>query len=595
MLGAVQFIEAIFGEKFPAGMRVELFNLPTSKATSIALPSAAAAVVPMQRRDTYISAGYTLKAPPKGKRSAALDTAGIAALWLDIDVNGGPDNKTGAMPDRDAATALARTFCEPTMLVDSGYGVHAWWVLREPWIFTDDLDRRRAARAVQLWQAAHRTIAKAQGAKLDSTHDLARLMRLPGTVNGKGGLEAPVTVFEHEAGRTFSIETLLEASGSGSPGPDDDGGANVPRNTTMSLLDAPGPSSGDGITVEPNARPPQAKFEALLENSPDFHATWTRQASAKTKAWSHSEWDFSLASQAAHAGWTPQEVADLIVASRSMHDPTGNKASRPDYIGRTVERIFDSLKAEATNERMAALEASERRKASEQAAAVADLADLGPRADAGEDVSIEALDAFNAVLACGEEQAPRVIRIEQYGTESGSARYTLYTADGKEIAVNAQSLYQSRSFAIAVMAATGHVMGTPQAVYWQAAIRVLLRTRVIHEAVEIDMAEMIAEAVQAYTAHGHPSRSDEVVAEGAPFYDGDEPRFTLGGLQAWLGRRPGMAFARGDVAMALRKLGWIAKPVTFKTSRGAVTSKSYYGRSKAFEAQQAALKSLETA
>jgi hypothetical protein len=39
---------------------------------------------------------------------------------------------------------LGRVECPPSLLVASGHGVHAWWLLDEFWTFTDDDDRVEA-------------------------------------------------------------------------------------------------------------------------------------------------------------------------------------------------------------------------------------------------------------------------------------------------------------------------------------------------------------------------------------------------------------------------------------------------------------------
>jgi putative DNA primase/helicase len=185
MTDAEQFVAHVFGEHFPPGLRVELYSLKGAYkgASSLGTPSAANAIAAGSPVDTYVTVAYQREKPPKGKRATAATAAGIPALWIDLDVNGGPDNKTGAFASKEAAIEAANSVRPPTLVVDSGYGIHAWWVFDEPWIFADDLDRQRAARLAQAWQDAHRK--KNPSVKIDSTHDLARLMRLPGTRNGK--------------------------------------------------------------------------------------------------------------------------------------------------------------------------------------------------------------------------------------------------------------------------------------------------------------------------------------------------------------------------------------------------------------------------
>ncbi|MEK6271616.1 MAG: hypothetical protein AABM42_03090 [Actinomycetota bacterium] len=84
-------------------------------------------------------------------------------------------------------------------------------------------------------------------------------------------------------------------------------------------------------TSQSQPTPPETKLAALIDNSESFRGTWQRTRSEPS--WSDSEWDMSLASQAVAAGWTDQEVCDLLVAGRQKH---GGKAKPLDYYERTI-------------------------------------------------------------------------------------------------------------------------------------------------------------------------------------------------------------------------------------------------------------------
>src|SRR4051794_39637831 len=49
--------------------------------------------------DVYAAAGLVPRALGPGVRGKAPDIVGIPGVWVDVDVNGGPLNKTGAAPD----------------------------------------------------------------------------------------------------------------------------------------------------------------------------------------------------------------------------------------------------------------------------------------------------------------------------------------------------------------------------------------------------------------------------------------------------------------------------------------------------------------
>lgn len=148
--------------------------------------------------NAYVGVALSPEDYGQGKRCPAKQTAGIAGLWVDIDLKG-PAHKSKRLPETlDQALELAS--CKglpPSEIVMSGHGINVWWLFDSPWIFGGDEDLARAADLSRRWQAAIRRHAQNQGWSLDSTHDLARVLRLPGTWNVK--TEPAVEVLVHES------------------------------------------------------------------------------------------------------------------------------------------------------------------------------------------------------------------------------------------------------------------------------------------------------------------------------------------------------------------------------------------------------------
>jgi hypothetical protein len=67
----------------------------------------------------------------------------------------------------------------------SGYGIHGYWLFREPWRFEDDAERHRAAHLLRRFQSTIIAAGKLHGWDLDSTFNLAQVLRVPGTCNRK--------------------------------------------------------------------------------------------------------------------------------------------------------------------------------------------------------------------------------------------------------------------------------------------------------------------------------------------------------------------------------------------------------------------------
>jgi hypothetical protein len=105
-------------------------------------------------RDIYTGAG--LAAPgtriPAENRVKAHEVAGILGLWADIDVAHAVHKKRDRLPpDLEAAQDALSTFeHQPTILVNSGHGLQAWWLFAEPWTIQDDRERTRA-NALTIW------------------------------------------------------------------------------------------------------------------------------------------------------------------------------------------------------------------------------------------------------------------------------------------------------------------------------------------------------------------------------------------------------------------------------------------------------------
>lgn len=130
-------------------------------------------------------------------------TAGLLALAVDIDVRSNVHDTKPYPPDLEAARKVYQSVpLAPTMIVHTGNGLHAWWCFAEPWLVEDgpDPDAERAAmyELARSWSSTLRFHADRLGQwKIDSTFDLARVLRMPGTINAKPDVEAKPVVLEH--------------------------------------------------------------------------------------------------------------------------------------------------------------------------------------------------------------------------------------------------------------------------------------------------------------------------------------------------------------------------------------------------------------
>lgn len=88
---------------------------------------------------------------------------------------------------------------EPTAVVDSGGGYHAYWLFDSPVYFNNDEERNEFSQLQWRW-------VKFTGGD-DGAKDLARILRLPGTVNHKYDSK-PIVEFIWNDGPVYSLEEI---------------------------------------------------------------------------------------------------------------------------------------------------------------------------------------------------------------------------------------------------------------------------------------------------------------------------------------------------------------------------------------------------
>lgn len=205
----LQFLGALFAQR-PAGTVVAVVQLPNA-ATAHGY-SALEPVVDrvLGRAECYVAACALARGPGRGKRTAEL-AAYLPGAWVDLDVNGSPvrgsdEPVSGHAPSWEAAVEAAFALAWPTFAVASGYGLQPWWLLEDGgYAMHNAAEQERGRRLVHGLQ---RRLAYDAGWKVDSTADLARVMRVPGTVNDKDPARpVPVRLLDC-AGPRYSLEQL---------------------------------------------------------------------------------------------------------------------------------------------------------------------------------------------------------------------------------------------------------------------------------------------------------------------------------------------------------------------------------------------------
>jgi hypothetical protein len=114
------------------------------------------------------------------RRGTAADCTGITSVWVDIDIAGPNHALDDLPPDHDAALSLLADFpVPPSAVVDTGGGIQPWWFLH------DLVEPDEAVPFLARWGATWVECGRRRGWHVDNVFDIARIMRLPATVNRK--------------------------------------------------------------------------------------------------------------------------------------------------------------------------------------------------------------------------------------------------------------------------------------------------------------------------------------------------------------------------------------------------------------------------
>ncbi|MGE4153477.1 MAG: hypothetical protein AB7G17_14630 [Phycisphaerales bacterium] len=149
-----------------------------------------------ERTNAYINVHPAVGGITSG-RSKSTTTAAVVG-WvadLDFDVPGHATKNLRLPADwNEARTILdAAGVPEPTMIVMSGGGAQCYWLAERAWLITDDDSRDEIAAQSKRFASHLKATGAAMGMHVDSVGDLARILRVPGTIREKDGCD-PVTV-----------------------------------------------------------------------------------------------------------------------------------------------------------------------------------------------------------------------------------------------------------------------------------------------------------------------------------------------------------------------------------------------------------------
>lgn len=155
----------------------------------------------------------TIKEPVTTGRGTDSDSLSFPGLWADIDV-AGPGHKTDKplpIDWRQARNIVQESgLPEPTLWVASGGGYYPYWLLRQAYNVEDSEQLGALQQLSTGWQRCLGEAAERLGMFYGTQcGDLARVLRIPGTVNRKTDEERPCYV-DTGGGPQYTLEQLVQ-------------------------------------------------------------------------------------------------------------------------------------------------------------------------------------------------------------------------------------------------------------------------------------------------------------------------------------------------------------------------------------------------
>src|ERR1019366_8899712 len=146
-----------------------------------------------------------------GKRGGNKDISHVPLIGMDIDVADPAKPHKDLPASQEGALKILEAFkLPPSLTISSGRGIHAYWFLRDEIVISDDAERKSAELLVENFYRGFAEFAFPY--QFDATHDIARMLRYPGSLYLKEPSN-PITVeiLSFDPGRLYSVEEIAEA------------------------------------------------------------------------------------------------------------------------------------------------------------------------------------------------------------------------------------------------------------------------------------------------------------------------------------------------------------------------------------------------
>jgi hypothetical protein len=345
---ALEFFRLLYGDQPPASY-LSLWRRQDKKSNHITLPNytmarvSSAGVISSQHDglhwaaqvaftwdragsfDTYFGVGLRRETmtPEAAKRGTKRDVRYLPGLYIDIDIGStGHKSQVPCPADcNEAITLLAAVPLEPTAIVNSGYGLHVYYLFPELFDI-DDVGGRPGPGAARLaeyervldaLQSRIITAAASKGLHVDNTAEAARVLRVVGTRNYKVLTDPKDVVMLDAAGPRYTYDQCFNALFN----PPVSVAVTAPATGTPVLPPSQDPLATVTATPPVVAPIPLASLKGKLYNlhDPGKQAMW--KAILSGKSFADTQRDDAMQSAASVVAWMApdnptEELVDLF-------------------------------------------------------------------------------------------------------------------------------------------------------------------------------------------------------------------------------------------------------------------------------------------
>ena len=291
------------------------------------ITESAEAVERASGRDVYVGVGLASRDYGPAHRCGSDEIAGLAGFWADFDLRSDAHSKKALPVTIPDALSIIPASMPPTIVVSTGNGAHAWWLLKEPHVFDNDQERKDTARLVARWHTLLRLRAAQCGWAFDRLSDLARVLRIPGTINAKDPSNPKEVTVHSTTDRRYNLSDFEEFLDEAAI-PDPEAEERAARERAERFADKP-------LVINRNVRIPDETLESWMALDMRFKNTWLRQRHDLNDQ-SQSGYDLALACFGVDAGLSEQQIVDLIIHHRSLYKQ--KLRTRLDYFQRTISK-----------------------------------------------------------------------------------------------------------------------------------------------------------------------------------------------------------------------------------------------------------------